>query len=291
MMTLQRNKTFAIGGSVFVLCSGLMFSGCSMFNTDSRSVHSRTAKWWSWKKEYQVPQSMVAIWSEDILVTPGKPPTRGFGGRLYFYNDRSQAIPVDGELAVYGFDDTAKHDINGVRTEADKRFRFTAEQFKTHFSESELGASYSVWIPWDVAGGPQREIMLLPTFVLANGRVVRGESSKVVLSGIRASETGSGATFQNGGPMMPILGHNQAIRPSYPDMDRGVVPNNQVVVAEATIPTNAMGYLPGGANNNNYNAVSSASFEQPSFESLAPPPMKTTTIQIPQRSSMYSSGR
>ncbi len=53
---------------------------------------------------------------------PGKPVTRGFGGRIYFYNDRSQAVPVDGELVVYGFDDTARHNGSLVKQEQIESF-------------------------------------------------------------------------------------------------------------------------------------------------------------------------
>jgi hypothetical protein len=92
------------------------------------------------KPEYQEPKSMVAIWTEDTLIQPGKPVTRGFGGRIYFYNEKSQAIPVDGELVVYGFDDSATTKPSRASPsdmeleQSGKKFRFTAEQFTQHFS-------------------------------------------------------------------------------------------------------------------------------------------------------------
>jgi hypothetical protein len=140
------------------------------------------------KKEYQLPQSINVTWTYDIFTAEGKPPTRGFGGRLYFYNEKSQAIPVEGELTVYGFDDTHRsHDGLSVEA-ADKRFRFTAEQFTTHFSESQLGASYSVWIPWDVSPGYKKKIMLVPTFKTKDGRVIRGNAATVLLPGPPSEE-------------------------------------------------------------------------------------------------------
>ncbi len=93
---------------------------------------------------------MVAIWTEDTLVQPGKTVTRGFGGRIYFYNEKSQAIPVEGELIVYGYDDSSAASAHSLTSnvEATKKFAFTPEQFTQHFSQSDLGASYSIWIPW-----------------------------------------------------------------------------------------------------------------------------------------------
>jgi len=184
--------------------------GCaSMFDSSAGKNKSKDKKKESWslfkKKEYQEPRSLVSTWTEDTLIQPGKPVTRGFGGRFYFYNDRSQVIPVDGELVVYGFDDGKNPEVSHPNAmtqvspspsdlpsnlpnnlpvvEADKKFRFTAEQFTQHFSQGDLGASYSVWIPWDAAGGPQRKITLIPCFVTKEGRTVRGDASKQVLSG------------------------------------------------------------------------------------------------------------
>jgi hypothetical protein len=173
-------------------CCLLMIAtaGCSTLTGPKNTKNSKKDTSWSLfkKKDYQVPQSINVTWTYDIFTKEGKPPTRGFGGRLYFYNEKSQAIPVEGELTVYGFDDTDRsHDGSSIES-ADKRFRFTAEQFTTHFSESELGASYSIWIPWDAAPGTQKKIMLIPTFKTKDGPVLRGNAATVLLPGVVAPE-------------------------------------------------------------------------------------------------------
>lgn len=173
-------------------CCLLMIAtaGCSTLTGSKNTKNSKKDASWSLfkKKDYQVPQSINVTWTYDIFTKEGKPPTRGFGGRLYFYNEKSQAIPVEGELTVYGFDDTNRsHDGSSIES-ADKRFRFTAEQFTTHFSESELGASYSIWIPWDAAPGTQKKIMLIPTFKTKDGPVLRGNAATVLLPGVVSPE-------------------------------------------------------------------------------------------------------
>lgn len=173
-------------------CCLLMIAtaGCSTLTGSKNTKNSKKDASWSLfkKKDYQVPQSINVTWTYDIFTKEGKPPTRGFGGRLYFYNEKSQAIPVEGELTVYGFDDTNRsHDGSSIES-ADKRFRFTAEQFTSHFSESELGASYSIWIPWDAAPGTQKKIMLIPTFKTKDGPVLRGNAATVLLPGVVAPE-------------------------------------------------------------------------------------------------------
>ncbi|MEZ6137511.1 MAG: hypothetical protein R3C53_21695 [Pirellulaceae bacterium] len=170
-------------------------SGCSTWSKSTRQDKGKDDGWSIsklWKKEYGRPQSIVAIWSPDVLVVPGRPATRGFGGRIYFYNERSQAIPVDGDLMVHGYLQQPKQGMS-PQVAADKTFGFTAEQLTTHFSPSDLGASYSVWIPWDVDGGPRQEISLIPTFKGQDGTVVQGAPAKVNLPGT-VSDGGAATT-------------------------------------------------------------------------------------------------
>lgn len=87
------------------------------------------------ESKYQSPVKMVAIWSPAMYNAAGKTPTRGFGGRLYFYNSKNETIPVQGQLVVYCFDDTKK---SNDHKQADRRVAFTPEQFSSHFSPTEL---------------------------------------------------------------------------------------------------------------------------------------------------------
>jgi len=132
------------------------------------------------ESKYPRPVRIAVVWSPAMLNTPGKKPTRGFGGRMYFYDAANKAVPVEGQLVVYGYDDSQQ------RTEGktpDRKYAFTPEQFTKHFSETELGASYSVWLPWDEVGGPQVDISLVPIFTATSGQLVVGQSSKNLLPG------------------------------------------------------------------------------------------------------------
>ena len=190
-------KKYLVGCTAIAMA--LSTVGCESLTTDSAASKKKKkdSSWFSFKKkEYQVPQSMNVTWSHDILTLPGKPATRGFGGRFYFYNEKTQAIPVDGDMVVYGFDDTNKTQTTEDLSQATKRFRFTAEQFTTHFSEGELGASYSVWIPWDEAYGAPKKIMLIPTFLTKDGRMVRGSAANLNLPGTSKTEHNEAAIQQ-----------------------------------------------------------------------------------------------
>jgi hypothetical protein len=132
------------------------------------------------ESKYQAPVKLVALWSPAMYNAPGKKPTRGFGGRFYFYNAKNETVPVQGQLVVYCFDDTNK---TSDHKQADRRVAFTPEQFSGHFSATELGASYSVWVPWDAVGNPQAEVSLVPIFTAATGQVIVGQQSLGLLPG------------------------------------------------------------------------------------------------------------
>ncbi len=187
--------------------------GCASLVGDQKSGKKKDSKsWFSFgKKEYQIPQSMNVTWAHDILSLPGKPPTRGFGGRFYFYNEKTQAIPVDGELMVYGFDDTDGRAESTDLNQATKRFKFTAEQLTSHFSEGQLGASYSVWIPWDSAPGNEKKIMLIPIFIAKDGRQIRSLPATVNMPGKKKNESQSIIQVSAEMPKQPNAQATQAV--------------------------------------------------------------------------------
>lgn len=140
-------------------------------------------------KDYQKPQRIAVIWSPDVMTVPGQPSMRGFGGRLYFYNEKSIAVPVKGELMIYGYEEPAPNvtmtatQTPEKKTVPDKKFKFSPEQFAERFSKSDLGASYSIWIPWDEAGGNVKRVSLIPIFKMENEQVVYGDPAELTLPG------------------------------------------------------------------------------------------------------------
>jgi len=130
---------------------------------------------------------IVAIWSHDVLSTPNNGAVQGFGGRMYFYNRRQEAVNVEGELIVYAFDDTGTTLTDHSQRTPSRKYVFREDKLESHLSESELGPSYSFWIPWQKLGGVQRKISLVPVFIPKDGEIITGLFSKVVLPGNRTS--------------------------------------------------------------------------------------------------------
>lgn len=127
------------------------------------------------------PTRMIPVWTDTVLTRAGKPGVRGFGGRIVFYQEgRTLPVRVDGSIVVYAWDDTESKALSKV---PDRKYVITAEELPEHFSESRIGPSYSIWIPWDEAGGAHRKITLVTRFVGTNGAEVVSEAIDAVLPG------------------------------------------------------------------------------------------------------------
>jgi hypothetical protein len=181
------HSSFVIRHSSF-LALALLFGGCSTFDTSKLPWATSEQK--VKESKFQQPVRMVAIWTPTTLSLPGKPVTRGLGGRIYFYNAESEAIPVEGQLMVYAFDDSKPRKTGGGGVdEPDRKYAFTPEQFTSHFSPTDMGASYSVWIPWGPNEGPPVKVSVIPVFSSTKGNVVQPtEPSRNVLKGTIAPQ-------------------------------------------------------------------------------------------------------
>lgn len=165
---------------LFIACCVFAISGCaSMPSADSFKLSNPFSKKDKVPEPYPNPVKLGTTWTSDTLTAPGKTPTRGFGGRVFFYNEKSQTVPVDGQLLVVAYEESG---IPGVPPRV-RRFGFTREQFTKHYSQSDFGASYSFWLPWDADGQPQQRVTLVPSFTTAAGNVIQGQPTSVLLPG------------------------------------------------------------------------------------------------------------
>ena len=170
--------TLTIVATAFSGCQATKWSKDSMRDLNPLK-HLAEAKESSKKSDFEEPASMAVIWSDGIYDEVGKPKVNGFGARIYFYNEDGTPVKADGELSVYGYDDDKQSSGNS----ADRKFVFRQSEFQSHFSETSIGASYSVWIPWEKAGGQRKSVSLIPVFKSSTGKVIRGDQSVNVLPG------------------------------------------------------------------------------------------------------------
>jgi hypothetical protein len=119
---------------------------------------------WPWNQDEKqpIPDRLLAVWTDSVLHQPNQPGVRGFGGRIFFYEEENtDPIEVDGGLAVYVFD---ADDLSPATQAPLRKFVFTPEQFASHMSKTSVGPSYSVWLPWDEVGGPQLRLSMIVRF-------------------------------------------------------------------------------------------------------------------------------
>jgi len=135
-----------------------------------------------------MPTRVVTTWTDTVLHQKGEKSQRGFGGRLSFFaHESDEPVRVEGQLVVYAFDEAnrASHESHPTR-----RYVFPVEQFTRHESPSQLGPSYSVWLPWDAVGGEQKNISLIVRFEPSEGPILLGEQTNHLLPGAHLAKNG-----------------------------------------------------------------------------------------------------
>lgn len=178
-LPLLANRKWNCGA--LCLLVALLSSGCSQMTSswnikDWKSPNLVAEK----KAEAELPGRVMAIWTDAIHHKQGESATRGFGGRIVFYNEaKSEPIQVEGTLTVYAFLDNE----GNQSTKPEKKFVIHPEQLAQHFSRCSLGDSYSIWLPWDAVGGPSQQISLITRFDGINGGTVLSEPARKLLPG------------------------------------------------------------------------------------------------------------
>jgi hypothetical protein len=187
-MITQRSRSMdsrGFGHSMIRRCRMLSVSAmaCSLLCGCQFSPTIPIAKWpWSEEVPAEVPERVLAVWSDSVLHQPGQPGVRGFGGRVYFYHtEANDPVKVDGGLAVYVFD---ADEMDPYNQKPLGKYVFTADQFDEHYSSSALGPSYSVWLPFDEVGGEARRLSLITRFEGREGGTVISEPAIKLLPGI-----------------------------------------------------------------------------------------------------------
>jgi hypothetical protein len=221
---------------------------------------------WPWgddeELEIQTPVRMVGLWTDTVLHNQGEKSQRGFGGRLIFYaQDGNDPVAVDGELVVYAFDETGREQTDNKPT---RRYVFPADQVALHQSPSPLGPSYSFWLPWDEAGGPQTEVSLICRFQPKEGALVTSEQTRHRLPGVVTLDS---ALASRAHPKLP---EGVPSRPARPDL-----PSHSIGLAAT-----------GGAQQASYESLATAGAPnamQASMSDVAEPErrMTATSIDLP----------
>ena len=165
-----------------LLVTGISLAGCNTLKPKLADLNPLPLADTGKNDERKMPTRMAIMWKDAVIHGVGSNPTAGFGGRVFFYNAEDEAVMAEGELTIYGYDDENKS------TAANHKYVFPQDDFQSHYDNNGLGHSYGVWIPWQKLGGPRKSVSLIPVFKTADGRLIRGGQSLVVLPGAAPKE-------------------------------------------------------------------------------------------------------
>lgn len=159
--------------SMCILCL-LIITGCAKFDL-RRNI--------PWQETSDKPvQSIVAFWSDAVIERTSGPPYRGFGGRLLFYPaDMKRPVKVHGTIVVYAFDDNLPPPDN---LKPLRKYVFTNEQLQQVYSDSKLGPSYNVLVPWDEYSPDAQRVSLIVRYIPEDGPSVVSEQARMFLPGL-----------------------------------------------------------------------------------------------------------
>ena len=261
---------------LFLMC------GCTTFDLNKR------IPWMDSDKPTQ-PAKITALWTQTILNQSGHKGVRGFGGRIMFHGkENEKPVKVEGTLIVYAFDETKQ-----VSSVPERKFVFTPEQFEKHYSQSKLGHSYSIWLPWDEVGGPPRRINLLARFEPVSGSMVMSDNSLQILPGIESAPYDDAevpsqpkelpAEVQQAGFQTfstKTIGAEPAVRPATAEGDTINVPPSFIRRLGPDDPLPA--WRPSGAKNS---STSSPALKPDSQSSAENPEAASTSMSIPPKGS------
>jgi len=176
---MKKNCTFSPLRVVLLVLTAAWLAaaaGCSPLKFDAK------LPWFGDKDDKPVaPTKVVAVWKDAVLHRSDQAPVRGFGGRLMFYDNKSkEPVRVEGDLVVYAFEEDGRRRSD---TKPDRKYVLTGDQFAEHYSKSEIGHSYSIWLPWDAVGGSQKKISLIARFKPTEGPQIISEQASSMLPG------------------------------------------------------------------------------------------------------------
>jgi hypothetical protein len=113
--------------------------------------------------------SVIAAW--EPAVSNGEHSMRGFGGRVYLYDqEMTRPVRAKGALVVYIFEEDGRSPNNA---KPDEGIVFSEKMLNSKgiYKKSKLGHSYNLWVPIDAAGpdGAAKKVSLIVRYMPEKG--------------------------------------------------------------------------------------------------------------------------
>ena len=176
---IQSTCSRQISWRVGCLFAMVVLTGCQTIQPGAKFPWEKTAK-------FEMPEKIMAVWTEAVQHQDGKVAQRGFGGRIFFYDKQEQPVKVDGTVMIYVFDN---EDVDTGSYSPQKKFVFLGETLASHYSKCSLGHSYSFWIPLGPVGGASNNLSLVARLDGTNGGSVVSSMTRKFLPGVTPPNT------------------------------------------------------------------------------------------------------
>ena len=133
--------------------------------------------------------TVVAAW--EPAVSNGENPMRGFGGRVYLYDQEMlRPVKAKGTLVVYIFEEDGRQPGD---EKPDEGLVFNEKTLNSRgiYKKSKMGHSYNLWVPVDAAGpdGPAKKVSLIVRYIPEKGSSIVSSQATAHLPGRRSDGT------------------------------------------------------------------------------------------------------
>jgi len=126
---------------------------------------------------------IVTLWQPAEGRDMDNLPSRGFAGQIMFFSHkRKEPVKVEGDVRIYLFDDLGSEDS---QTKPIHQFDFDAGSWNTYLRETNLGATYQLFIPYTRKGSHQAHCSLRVRFTPQEGQPVYSDMASITLLGTK----------------------------------------------------------------------------------------------------------
>jgi len=134
---------------------------------------------------------MLCLWQQAEGRDPEGYPCKGFSGQILFLSNKAATpVQIDGAVRIYLFDDQGTEED---QTKPIRQFDFDAGSWAIHLTETSLGPTYSVFVPYVRRGVKEANCALRVRLKPKQGPTIFSELSSMPLNGNKKPVMGTDA--------------------------------------------------------------------------------------------------
>ena len=175
---VNRRHTFAV--LTIIAAITVSATGCSsLLHTSAAIIKSPVAFVTAIRAEKQIVK-ILCLWEPAEGQGLNGRPSRGFAGQILLFPHGSPSpIPVHGKIHIYEY---VNFDPNDEDPQPIHKFTFDDGGWNAHRTESTLGESYNVFLPYVLKDKGQASCALRVEYVSPAGRVISSPYTEVQLA-------------------------------------------------------------------------------------------------------------